>query len=257
MTRPDKRLVPLKPLSGLVIAIALLASLVGCTNAAAPEPSVTISPESSETMSPEPLGVEAVVGDQHIRDALSRCGLTPADTYMVWVSPALGALHVETADCTAIRSAIDARRAARPDDWLFVLNNPAEKGELPPVKNVRHVVLYTVDTSRTTKQLVLDISDKTAFFGDTYVLAAPELSESRELTQAQCDRVVELLGERVPQWEYFYGSSSVGMSSDFRAWTLALVFDDYSVYRFQSLGTSRVEPEGFADLYTQLWALVS
>jgi hypothetical protein len=118
-------------------------------------------------------------------------------------------------------------------------------------------VLYTVDTSRTTKQLVLDISDKTAFFGDTYVLAAPELGEHRELTQAQCDRVVELLGQWVPQWEYYYDPSVDGTSRDFRRWTLALVFDDYSVYSFQSLGTPPVEPEGFVDLYTQLWALVS
>ncbi|MDR1825107.1 MAG: hypothetical protein LBR27_07235 [Bifidobacteriaceae bacterium] len=184
-----------------------------------------------------------VYSPDEVRRIFEGCGITFEQAYKIDLDTAL--MHRSDLvgwDCDLVHDALADYAAANDPSLSFLFSNPAGRDMLPTIEQPRLVGLtiqgetetYTLLFNFETMALAVDWDNTVKWWLPETDLAA----EFSPMSQEQADAVVALLEDHLHGWDYYYDEVRLdnGQPTNWVNWSLTVVLDDYSLWRFDTDG---------------------
>jgi hypothetical protein len=195
-----------------------------------------------------------------LRQLVQDCAITPEQTYQIplylaWSGP-------WPASCDAAIQAIDSYRDNPGPAMDFLYSNPGGETTLPAIGQPRYVLLITQPTDQDQgPALLFDLEQMTVLDDPTgrtwYSTQNVNRPEPAPLDASQVTALSELLEAHLPGWDYWYSGAEPanGGPAAYSEWSLTVVLQDYSLWRFESAEPQVRAPGDLDEVVDGLYAI--
>jgi len=210
-------------------------------------------------------GNDSVLGDETMRKIIACAGLTPSDTYRVDLEQAILRQDYSSWSVDSVREHLATwkQSATESEQWQFLINNPASAEPLPELKptSLRQVVVTVWDHDASSpSQFWFDFENARVVWSDEgSVLGDPD-DRGTSLTDTVAGALVDTLDTYLPHWDRLYPTGTVAKDTPASAilgWSVALCFQDYSLFRYSSNGQYDNTPSDFQGFMDGVRSVVS